>query len=107
MCFLSKDDRLLNEPPFSSKKQKKKRFGTSSEKFEVVYTVHYIVMCRLPKRCIFLIKNFYSMVFALNVSNELLVHHQEHCTIVPIVQGDSFGTRPKKMRISQRLFIRF
>ena len=24
-----------------------------------------------------------------------------------IVQGDSFGTRPKKMRISQRLFIRF
>ena len=23
------------------------------------------------------------------------------------VQGDSFGTRPKKMRISQRLFIRF
>ena len=24
-----------------------------------------------------------------------------------IIQGDSFGTRPKKMRISQRLFIRF
>ena len=24
-----------------------------------------------------------------------------------IVQCDSFGTRPKKMRISQRLFIRF
>ena len=24
-----------------------------------------------------------------------------------IVQGDSFGTRPKKMRISQRLLIRF
>jgi hypothetical protein len=24
-----------------------------------------------------------------------------------IVQGDSFGTRPKKMRISQRLFTRF
>ena len=23
------------------------------------------------------------------------------------IQGDSFGTRPKKMRISQRLFIRF
>ena len=23
------------------------------------------------------------------------------------LQGDSFGTRPKKMRISQRLFIRF
>jgi hypothetical protein len=27
--------------------------------------------------------------------------------IWPIVQGDSFGTRPKKMRISQTLFIRF
>ena len=24
-----------------------------------------------------------------------------------IIQGDSFGTRPKKMRVSQRLFIRF
>ena len=24
-----------------------------------------------------------------------------------LIQGDSFGTRPKKMRISQRLFIRF
>jgi hypothetical protein len=24
-----------------------------------------------------------------------------------IIQGDSFGTRPKKMRISQRLFVRF
>ena len=23
------------------------------------------------------------------------------------IQGDSFGTRPKKMRISQRLFIRY
>ena len=23
------------------------------------------------------------------------------------IQGDSFGTKPKKMRISQRLFIRF
>ena len=23
------------------------------------------------------------------------------------IQGDSFGTRPKKMRLSQRLFIRF
>ena len=27
--------------------------------------------------------------------------------VVSIVQVDSFGTRPKKMRISQRLFIRF
>jgi hypothetical protein len=27
--------------------------------------------------------------------------------IKPLIQGDSFGTRPKKMRISQRLFIRF
>jgi hypothetical protein len=23
------------------------------------------------------------------------------------IQGDSFGTRPKKMRISQRLFVRY
>ena len=28
-------------------------------------------------------------------------------TVPIVVQGDSFGTRPKKMRISQRLFIRF
>jgi hypothetical protein len=27
--------------------------------------------------------------------------------ISSVIQGDSFGTRPKKMRISQRLFIRF
>ena len=27
--------------------------------------------------------------------------------VIPEIQGDSFGTRPKKMRISQRLFIRF
>jgi len=27
--------------------------------------------------------------------------------ISPYIQSDSFGTRPKKMRISQRLFIRF
>ena len=28
-------------------------------------------------------------------------------THITCIQGDSFGTRPKKMRISQRLFIRF
>ena len=31
---------------------------------------------------------------------------EDYCTDQAI-QGDSFGTRPKKMRISQRLFIRF
>jgi hypothetical protein len=30
-----------------------------------------------------------------------------HSFLATVVQGDSFGTRPKKMRISQRLFIRF
>ena len=28
-------------------------------------------------------------------------------TVILEIQSDSFGTRPKKMRISQRLFIRF
>ena len=32
--------------------------------------------------------------------------HQHNCQNLS-VQGDSFGTRPKKMRISQRLFITF
>ena len=36
-------------------------------------------------------------------NHELLLGH----VTTAIVQGDSFGTRPKKMRISQRLFIRF
>jgi hypothetical protein len=34
-------------------------------------------------------------------------HFGQHHDILNIIQGDSFGTRPKKMRISQRLFIRF
>ena len=48
-------------------------------------------------------------------------HHRRRHTVVVVIlivvmqgngqesliQGDSFGTRPKKMRISQRLFIRF
>jgi hypothetical protein len=29
------------------------------------------------------------------------------CAVKCFIQGDSFGTRRKKMRISQRLFIRF
>jgi len=34
-------------------------------------------------------------------------HTRTHDKSPHIVQGDSFGTRPKKMRISRRLFIRF
>ena len=41
---------------------------------------------------------------SLNVSDQ--VSHP-YKTTGKIIQGDSFGTRPKKMRISQRLFIRF
>ena len=33
--------------------------------------------------------------------------HHKSVTYCSLVQGDSFGVRPKKMRISQRLFIRF
>ena len=32
---------------------------------------------------------------------------QDNRLVTLLIQSDSFGTRPKKMRISQRLFIRF
>ena len=37
----------------------------------------------------------------------LALRDTDHACLVKGVQCDSFGTRPKKMRISQRLFIRF
>ena len=43
---------------------------------------------------------FVSAVVLYNATNKKL-------RIFSIIQCDSFGTRPKKMRISQRLFIRF
>jgi hypothetical protein len=43
---------------------------------------------------------------SLNWAAEWLCEQPEDVSTCK-VQGDSFGTRPKKMRISQRLFIRF
>jgi hypothetical protein len=51
--------------------------------------------------------NFFLQQMVKHVEKILL---QYPCVIMIIhinIQSDSFGTRPKKMRISQRLFIRF
>jgi hypothetical protein len=37
----------------------------------------------------------------------IYIYIHTHTQIWFVIQRDSFGTRPKKMRISQRLFIRF
>ena len=64
---------------------------------------------------------YYSFASAKAVKNKYLVVHRKHRNLITgyvlmkmatfifytVIQGDSFDTRPKKMRISQRLFIRF
>ena len=46
----------------------------------------------------------YPVVFS--IINRQTIKLPPNATVY-FVQSDSFGTRPKKMRISQRLFIRF
>jgi hypothetical protein len=53
-----------------------------------------------PTRLHGILLNKYSNNLSFNFVG-FLVQHRDH------IQGDSFSTKPKKMRISQRLFIRF
>ena len=39
--------------------------------------------------------------------NIYIQSNETHNVVALYIQSDSFGTRPQKMRISQRLFIRF
>ena len=45
--------------------------------------------------------------FTVSISVSYRARISEYFESGENIQGDSFGTRPKKMRISQRLFIRF
>ena len=82
-------------------------------------TVHHIAMCGWPTRCTILINNFlfHPFFLALHVSNELLVHNQEHCLVYCVIQytrqcswwwtSNSFETcRARKKGWNKKLLIR-
>ena len=70
----------------------------------------FIIINSGYENCFFML--FASAISILTCPNNAVSEHrltvvQSNTTHNFIIQCDSFGTRPKKMRISQRLFIRF
>jgi hypothetical protein len=59
----------------------------------------------------FILRLKFQYSFLITILTLLLQSHCKLEFVSPLqldeVRGDYFGTRPKKMRISQRLFIRF
>ena len=107
MLLVSKFQQINSMVVFSKKNVYDTRFRLNitykfREKKTIALQLRDSIVTKLSVRYI-----DYSAKFLVSLVQLVLKHKKGQAFWIFFIQGDSFGTRPKKMRISQRLFVRF